>query len=56
MEYHNFTLTNYYQKPSVDYAETLDQCASIAEQIKPMVADIVPLLHGLREKWRQSAL
>jgi adenylosuccinate synthase len=49
MEYHNFMLTNYYQKPSVDYAETLDQCASIAEQIKPMVADVVPLLHGLRE-------
>ena len=49
MEYHNFMLTNYFQKPSVDYAETLDQCASIAEQIKPMVADVVPLLHGYRE-------
>ena len=45
MEYHNFMLTNFYKKPSVDFAETLAQCASIAEQIKPMVADVVPLLH-----------
>lgn len=49
MEYHNFMLTNFYKKPSVDFAETLAQCASIAEQIKPMVADVVPLLHGYRE-------
>lgn len=49
MEYHNFMLTKFYKKPSVDFAATLDQCASIAEQIKPMVADVVPLLHGYRE-------
>ena len=49
MEYHNFMLTNYYKKPSVDFAETLDQCSEVAEQIKPMVADVVPLLHGMRE-------
>ena len=49
MEYHNFMLTNYYKKPGVDFAETLDQCAEVAEQIKPMVADVVPLLHGMRE-------
>jgi adenylosuccinate synthase len=49
MEYHNFMLTNYYKKPSVDFSETLDQCSEVAEQIKPMVADVVPLLHGMRE-------
>jgi adenylosuccinate synthase len=49
MEYHNFMLTNYYKKPSVDFAETLDKCSEVAEQIKPMVADVVPLLHGMRE-------
>jgi adenylosuccinate synthase len=49
MEYHNFMLTNYYKKPSVDFAETLEQCSEVAEQIKPMVADVVPLLHGMRE-------
>ncbi len=49
MEYHNFMLTQYYKKPAVDFQQTLDECASVAEQIKPMVCDIVPVLHGLRE-------
>jgi adenylosuccinate synthase len=49
MEYHNFMLVNYYKTKPADFSETLDQCASVAEQIQPMVADIVPMLHGLRE-------
>ena len=49
MEYHNFMLTSYYKKPAVDFQQTLDQCAEVAEQIKPMVSDVVSLLHGLRE-------
>jgi adenylosuccinate synthase len=49
MEYHNFMLTNYYKTKPVDFQETLDQCAKVAEQIQPMVADIVPMLHALRE-------
>ncbi|MDZ7668545.1 MAG: adenylosuccinate synthase [Gammaproteobacteria bacterium] len=49
MEYHNFMLTNYYHTDPVDFQQTLDQCAEVAEQIKPMMADIIPLLHELRE-------
>lgn len=49
MEYHNFMLTSYYKKPAVDFQATLDQCAAVAEQIKPMVTDVVSLLHGMRE-------
>ena len=49
MEYHNFMLTSYYKTKPVDFQETLDQCARVAEQIQPMVADIVPMLHALRE-------
>jgi adenylosuccinate synthase len=49
MEYHNFMLTNYYKSKPVDFQETLDQCAVVAEQIQPMVADIIPMLHALRE-------
>jgi len=49
MEYHNFMLTNYYHTDPVDFQQTLDQCAEVAEQIKPMMADIIPLLHALRE-------
>jgi adenylosuccinate synthase len=50
MEYHNFMLTEYYKKPAVDFQQTLDGCAAIAEQIKAMVCDVVPVLHGLREQ------
>ncbi len=49
MEYQNFILEKYYQTDKVDFQETLDQCAEVAEQIQPMVADIVMLLHELRE-------
>ncbi len=49
MEYHNFMLTSYYHTKPVDFEQTLDQCAEVAEQIQPMVADIVPMLHALRE-------
>ncbi len=50
VQYHNFMLEHYYKVESVDFQRTLDQCAEVAEQIKPMVADVVPLLHGLRER------
>ncbi len=49
MEYQNFMLEKYYETETVDFQETLDQCAEVAEQIQPMVADIVMLLHELRE-------
>ncbi len=49
MEYQNFMLEKYYNTDPVDFNDTLDKCATAAEQIKPMVADIVPMLHALRE-------
>ncbi|MEQ8858793.1 MAG: adenylosuccinate synthase [Pseudomonadales bacterium] len=49
MEYHNFMLTQYYKTEPVDFQQTLDMCQRVAEQIEPMMADIVPLLHALRE-------
>jgi adenylosuccinate synthase len=49
MEYHNFMLTEYYKTGPVSFDETLEQCRTVAEQLEPMVADIVPLLHELRE-------
>jgi adenylosuccinate synthase len=49
MTYHNFMLTDYYKKPAVDFQKTLDECAAVAEQLKPMVCDVVPLLHDMRE-------
>jgi adenylosuccinate synthase len=50
MEYHNFMLEKYYNTKAQDFQKTLDQCGRVAEQIRPMVADIVPMLHQLREE------
>ncbi|HAR32047.1 MAG TPA: adenylosuccinate synthase [Gammaproteobacteria bacterium] len=52
MHFHNFVLTQYYKTDPVDFQQTLDECAAVAEQLKPMVADIVPILHALREAGR----
>ena len=49
MDYHNFVLANYYQAATVDFQETLDGCAAIVEPLRPLVTDVVTLLHELRE-------
>ena len=49
MDYHNFVLTHYFKTDPVDYQTTLDQCAAAAEQLRPMIADVVAILHRLRE-------
>ena len=50
MEYHNFMLREYYKTEPVDFQRTLDDCSEVLEQIKPMVCDVVPVLHGFRER------
>ena len=52
MEYHNFMLREYYKKPAVEFQKTLDDCAEVAEQLKPMVCDVVSTLHAMREQGR----
>jgi adenylosuccinate synthase len=49
MEYHNFSLVNYYKSDAVDYQKTLDDALAMAEEMKPMVADVVALLHHNRK-------
>ena len=50
MEYHNFALQHYFKTDPVDISATLDEALQQAEQIRPMVADVVALLHSLREE------
>ncbi len=50
VDFHNFMLTQYYKKDAVDFQRTLDDCAAVAEQLQPMVCDMVPVLHGMRER------
>ncbi len=50
MEYHNFSLTNYYKVDAVDYDTVLADCMEMAEQLKPMVANVTEMLHQYRER------
>jgi adenylosuccinate synthase len=49
MDYHNFMLTHYYQVAPVDYETTLADCLAYAEQVRPMLADTVELIHAHRK-------
>ncbi|MFP5439910.1 MAG: adenylosuccinate synthase [Gammaproteobacteria bacterium] len=48
MDFHNFVLKNYYKAETVDFQKTLDETLAIAEQIKPMIADVTGILHEHR--------
>jgi len=50
MEYHNFALVHYYKAEAVDFQQTLGLALAWAEELKPMVEDIVELLHAERER------
>ena len=49
LEYHNFLLKNYYKVDEVDFQKTYDTCMEQAEQIKPMIADTIEILHNHRK-------
>ena len=45
LDFHNFVLVNYFRAKAVDYQQTLDETMLLAEEIKPMVADVPRLLY-----------
>ena len=49
LDFHNFVLTKYFSKDPVDSENIFDSYASIAEDLKPMVADVVPILEKLQD-------
>jgi adenylosuccinate synthase len=49
MEYHNFTLVNYFKVDAVDYQTVLDEIMGMREKIVSMIADIPAMLHNLRK-------
>ena len=48
MEYHNFVLTNYFGVEAVDYDTTLAEAFRLAEEMRPMIADVTDMLHTAR--------
>ncbi|WP_293266860.1 adenylosuccinate synthase [Neptunomonas sp.] len=49
MKYHNFVLKNYYQADEVDVDSMLVEALEMAEQLRPMVADVTAILHKMRK-------
>jgi len=50
MEYHNFTLKNYYNQEVVDYQKTLDEAINQSSDVKPMIVDIAEEIHTRMSK------
>ena len=53
MEYHNFALKHYFKDAEVDIAQVTDSVLTMAETLKPMVADVTGELHQLRRDGKQ---
>ena len=50
MEYHNYSLKEYYKADTVDYQQVLDETLAYGEKMKPMIADIPGMLYSLRKQ------
>ncbi len=50
IDYHNFSLTKYYNTEAVDYQAVLGQALAQAEQLEPMIVDVTGLLHQYRHE------
>tara|TARA_B100000686_G_C16732463_1_gene941546 strand:- start:31 stop:1323 length:1293 start_codon:yes stop_codon:yes gene_type:complete len=49
MGYHNFWLENYYHKEAVDFQKVRDDYLRFSEQVSPMIADTIDILHSHRK-------
>jgi adenylosuccinate synthase len=49
MEFHNFSLVNYYGVEAISVDEVYQQCLEMAKVLSPMVADVTHLIHKMRE-------
>lgn len=50
LTYHNFMLTEFYKVDGVDYDEVYEKAIAWGEQLRPMVTDVVELLHSARAR------
>ncbi|MGB0663765.1 MAG: adenylosuccinate synthase [Pontibacterium sp.] len=49
LEYHNFQLENFYKVEPVNYEAQLEKALAMAEQLRPLVADVTGMLHDYRK-------
>ncbi len=50
LDYHNFVLQHYLKSETVDYTEILDECLSLGDRVRPMVADVTAILGAMQER------
>ena len=50
LEYHNFALTQYYGVEAVDFDATMALAKEYAEQLLPMMGDVIEWIHTARER------
>ena len=50
LEYHNFALTQYYGVEAVDFDATMALAKEYAEQLLPMMGDVIEWVHTARER------
>ena len=49
LDFYNFMLKNFFQVPTVDFQQTLDEAMTLAERIRPLVADVPRLLYDANQ-------
>lgn len=52
LEYHNFLLKHFYKVDTIDFQKTHDECLEQAQQVEPMIADTIDILHKHRKAGR----
>lgn len=50
LEYHNFSLTQYYKQEAIDFDTLYAQCMEMREQLLPMICNVTATLHEARER------
>ena len=50
MEYHNFSLQQYFGVEPIDFQQTLEQTLEIAKDLLPLIADVTDVLHTARDQ------
>lgn len=49
LDYHNFWLQQYFKSDAVDFQQVYDETMSLAQQVRPMIADTIDILHEHRK-------
>ncbi len=50
LDFHNFVLVHYYRREAVPFAKMRDETLALAEQLRPMTADVAALLQEARKR------